>query len=94
VYFQTRGNNECCDIDCLRRTFKMQDIESKHRIGPLQIFDGASEVSQGNEHKETRDSKQMHDMTAKRSLKESDEELASHRRLIPSTPSRMHQEDV
>jgi hypothetical protein len=92
VYFQTRGNNECCDIDCLRRTFKMQDIENKHRIGPLQIFEGAAE---GNEHRETRDSKQ-HEMTVKHSLTPlgADDEIASHRRLVPSTPSRMHQEDV
>lgn len=35
VYFQTRGNNECCDIDCLRRTFNVKDIETQHHIGGI-----------------------------------------------------------
>lgn len=29
VYFQTRGSNDCCDIDCLRRTFKVKHPETQ-----------------------------------------------------------------
>jgi hypothetical protein len=38
VYFQTGGNNDCCDIDCLRRTFKVKDIEHQHHFGPDEEF--------------------------------------------------------
>jgi len=38
VYFQTGGNNDCCDIDCLRRTFKVKDIEHQHHFGPEEDF--------------------------------------------------------
>ena len=38
VYFQTGGNNDCCDIDCLRRTFRVKDIEHQHHFGPDEEF--------------------------------------------------------
>lgn len=35
VYFQTRGSNECCDLECLRRTFKAkkkaEQLESENQ---------------------------------------------------------------
>lgn len=92
VYFQTRGNNECCDIDCLRRTFKMQDMENKHRIGPLQVFDEEPEVPKEAEADSNRafDKEQKYSLTAAR---DGEDDLSSNRRSAAMTPSRFRRDD-